>query len=76
MQRKREKVFSIHISFFDDLCSISCNIMFLSQLGSDYPNAGILNAGIFQIIIIFEENERFCCICLFFDDFFIRFGRL
>ena len=23
----------------------------------DYPNAGILNAGISQIIIIFEDNE-------------------
>ena len=33
-------------------------------------NAGILNAGISQIIIIFEENERFCSIILFFDDIF------
>ena len=33
---------------------------------SDYPNAGILNAGISRIIIIFDENERFCSIFFVF----------
>ena len=53
------------------------NVRWLDQVAtvrSDYPNAGILNAGISQIIIIFEENERFCSIFLFFDAIWYGLG--